>query len=255
MGRFSGLRVLVMAGVAVLLLGAAGCGPGPVVWRVEDGGAPMSSIQTEVRKVRRGFSVGGLTGALTLSAVSLVPLGLWVGGITPPGFPRGMMPPPSLAIIEKKGDLATARIHIRDYIEGSNADYKGRWLLFGEILLGVDLQAVRYLRTDPAKREAVLHLPAPHIIATKINHEASEELYLHWASWRPPVSSKQVFRDEVWKMADRKLQKLGQEPGYAERAKVQAERVLLELFAGAGWKVRFEWDEQPPEVVAASVKE
>jgi hypothetical protein len=148
-----------------------------------------------------------------------------------------------LSLIEQKGELATARIHIHDYIAGSNADYEGRWALIGEILIAVDLQQALYLSVDSKTREAVLQLPSPHILSTKINHEASEELYLRWKSWRPPLSSKDIFRAEVWKMADRKLQKLGREPGYMERAKVQAERVLQELFTSVSWKVRFEWSE------------
>ena len=43
MRYFSGLRMFVLAVSAVLLLGLAGCSPGPVTWRLDsDGVSPVS---------------------------------------------------------------------------------------------------------------------------------------------------------------------------------------------------------------------
>jgi hypothetical protein len=138
-------------------------------------------------------------------------------------------------------ELATARVHLSDYIEGENDHYIGRWTLHGEIVLGVDLSSVRYVKIDEKAKRATLHLPQPHLISSKVDHERSEEVFVKSKVW-VPTSSKKALRDEVWKQADRKIQRLGQEPGYMERAKVQAERVLGQLFDGVGWKVDFEWD-------------
>ena len=38
-----------------------------------------------------------------------------------------------------ESELATARVHVSDVIEGENQHFKGRWLLHGEVILGVDL--------------------------------------------------------------------------------------------------------------------
>jgi Protein of unknown function (DUF4230) len=78
------------------------------------------------------------------------------------------------------------------------------------------------------------------VISSKVDHERSQEVFIKWKAWLP-TSSSQLLRDEVWKHADRKIHRLGQETGYMERAKVQAERVLGQLFEGVGWKIEFEW--------------
>jgi hypothetical protein len=195
----------------------------------------------------RRLAMTGLGSALTLCAVFLVPAELWTraivalrSAVSPPSPPL----PPSIAQIQGMSELATTRVHISDFIEGISHDYRGRWMLHGEILLGVDLSQVAYIRANPEKREAVLGLPSPHVIATKIDHERSDEIKMEWISWSPLASPKSL-RDEVWKRADRKLQELGQNPGYMERARVQTERALGRLFSQAGWTVSFVWDDEP----------
>ena len=202
--------------------------------------------------MRRGISVGGMTCAMAMACVVLLPGGLWVFGVPLPGAAKAAAIPPSLAVIQSMSELATTRVHIADVIEGSNRDYVGKWQFRGQYILGVNLAEAVYLQADAEKREAVLRLPQPHLISSKIDHESSEELYVHWASW-VPLSSKQVLRDEVWKYAGRKLERLGQEQGHMERAKVQAERALTELFRGLGWNVRFEWASRVPGTEAAGV--
>ena len=83
-------------------------------------------------------------------------------------------------------------------------------------------------------------MPQPHLISTKVDHERSEEIYVKSIAWLPR-GGRQVFRDEVWKQADRKLHRLGQNPEFADRTRTQAERVLRQLFERSGWKVSLEW--------------
>jgi hypothetical protein len=191
----------------------------------------------------RAISIRGLTSAFTLSTLVLVPLGLWNFGIKPPGDANAAALPPSIAVIQSMSELATSRVHISDFIDGENDHYKGRWTLHGEVVLGVDLSDVTYIESHPDKREAVLSLPLPHLVSSKVDHERSEELYVKAVAW-VPLSSRQALRDEVWKQADRKIERLGQQPDYMEFARVQAERVLLKLFKDMGWNVRFEWKVQ-----------
>ena len=190
--------------------------------------------------MRRGISVRGLTSAMALSGLVFLPAGLWVFGVPLPGATKAAVPPPSLSLIQTMSELATTRVHVSDVIEGENGHWKGRWTLHGEVILGVDLSMVSYIQAQPEKREAILSLPPPHLISSKVDHERSEEISMKAVAWLP-TSSPKVLRDEVWKRADREIQRLGQEPAHMERAKVQAERVLRELFRGAGWTVRFEW--------------
>ncbi len=189
--------------------------------------------------MRHGITISGMASAMVLSGLAFLPAGLWVFGVPLPGSARAAGPPP-LAAIQNISDLATARVHINDFIEGENRHWRGKWSLHGEVVLGVNLSDAKYLRCDSTTREAVLSLPSPRVISSKIDHERSDEVYMRSLSWTG-FSDPKVLRDEVWKRADAKMLQLGQQPGYAERAKVQAERVLEQLFDGLKWKLRVEW--------------
>lgn len=190
--------------------------------------------------MNHGITRGGLASAICLTILLLVPTGMWAYGVPVP-WAKAPPPPPPLAVVQSLSELATARIHISDSIEGENAHYRGKWALHGEVMLGVDLSKAAYRRVDSVNRKAVLELPQPHLLSSKVDHDRSEELYVKAISFMALTSDPKVLRDEVWKQADRKIERLGQEPGYMERAKVQAERVLQELFNGVGWAVSVEW--------------
>lgn len=205
----------------------------------------MPSSEAERRPTRRGVAFRGLAAAFVPPALLFAPLGLWWCGVQPPGLVRSAAPPPSIALIESLSELATTRVHVADVLEGENGHYRGRWSLHGEAILGVDLSKATYLRINADKKQAVLVLPPPHLVGSKVDHERSEELYVKAVSW-VAFSSPNELRAEVWKHADRKVQRLGQEAAHLERARAQAERVLHKLFHGVGWDIRFEWEDVLP---------
>lgn len=190
--------------------------------------------------MNHGVTRSGMGSALMLTTLILVPTGMWVYGVPVP-WAQASPPPPPLAVVQSLSELATARIHISDSIEGENDHYRAKWALHAEVILGVDLSKAAYRKVDLEKRKAVLELPLPRLISSKIDHDRSEELYVKTLSVLAVFSDPKLLRDEVWKQAGRKIERLGQEPGYVERAKVQAERVLLELFHGVGWTVSVDW--------------
>jgi hypothetical protein len=204
---------------------------------VGDPTPPPVVINNTIEK-SKPVTLRGILAAFVICSTALV-LGLWWLGVRLPGASAAPLPPP-IALIQSLSDLATTKVHITDSIELENNHYIGRWSLHGEVVLGVDLSAVRYVKVDEVAKRATLRLPRPHQISSKVDHERSEEVFIKWKSLFP-TSDKQILRDEVWKQADRKIQRLGQEVGYIERAKVQAERVLGQLLEGAGWKADFEW--------------
>lgn len=192
--------------------------------------------------MKRGFTIRGLASAFALSGLLFVPSGLWWFNVPSPNTPAPPPLPPSLSVIQTMSELATTRVHLSDVITGKNHHWEGKWLLHGELILGVDLGKASYAQSNPEAKEAVLRLPPPHLISSKVDHDRSEELSMQSRSWMSFSSDPKLLRDEVWKKADGKLQRLAEEPGYGERAKVQAERVIQDLFGGVGWKVRFEWE-------------
>jgi hypothetical protein len=204
---------------------------------------PPVVIHNTIEK-SKPLSLRGVLTAFVICSIVLV-LGLWLFGVRFPGASAAPLPPaPSIAQIQSMSDLATANVHISDYIELENNHYVGRWTLHGEVVLGVNLAEARYVKTDEKSRQAILHLPKPHLISSKVDHERSEKIYIkskvYFAGAR---SSTELLESVVWKEADRKIQRLAnEEPGYSERAKVQAERTLEQLFKGVGWSIDFEWE-------------
>lgn len=173
-----------------------------------------------------------------------VPLTLWMLGVKPPGWHDQGPPLPPIVRIQAMSDLATTRVLISDFIEGQNEHFEGKWLLYGEATLGVDLSKTSYSKIDDSARTATLSLPAPHLISWKVDPDRSTEIYVRergYFQWMVSTGNRKMLRDEIWKQADRKIQRLAQDPGYTEIAKLQAENVLRSLFGGLQWKIAFQW--------------
>jgi hypothetical protein len=182
--------------------------------------------------------------AVPLLLLVFAPLALWMSGVKPPGWHDAGPPLPPIVRIQSMSDLATTRVLISDFIEGQNEHFEGKWVLCGEATLGVDLSDVNYTEIRDAARTATLNLPAPHLISWKVDPDRSAEIYVQgrgYFQWVISTGSRKTLRDEVWKQADRKIQRLAEDKGYKEIAKLQAEKVLTGLFDGLGWKVTFRW--------------
>ncbi len=190
-------------------------------------------------------TIGSLVelGTVALVLLSLLLLLLWTSGVQPLLWRAPAPTPPPIVRIQGMSHLATTKVHITDTISGENGHYTGKWGLHGEVMIGTDLSRAQYLSADPGKGEAVLLLPSPQVIATKVNHDRSEELYLRQKTV-VPLSSPKVFRDEVWKQADQKIRRLGRDPSYVQQAKGDCHRALEPLYRQLGWRLRIEWTDR-----------
>lgn len=193
--------------------------------------------------MKRSLTFRGLVAALTISVILPAPLVMWAAGIRPPWQPAPVPPLPPLIVVRRMSELVTTEMHLTTFIEGGNDHWETKYLVHGDIHLGVDLSKAFYSHTDPNKRQASLRLPPPHLIMSKVDHDRSEEMFMRRKVWYA-TSDEQLVRAEVWKAADHKIERLGrEEPGYAKQAKEQAEFVLQQLFRGVDWSVRIEWDD------------
>jgi hypothetical protein len=110
--------------------------------------------------------------------------------------------------------------------------------------LGAELSKTSYSEVNDAARTANLNLPAPHFSSWKADPDRSSEIYIRGRGnlqWMASAGNRQMLRDEVWKQADRKIERLALDPGYTSVAKLQAERVLTSLFGGLQRKIAFHW--------------
>jgi hypothetical protein len=146
-------------------------------------------------------------------------------------------------------ELATTRVRIADGIDGDNDNWRVKWALHGEVVLGVDLSRAQYVEVSEGTRTATLALPLPHVVSSKVDHDRSTELSAR-SRWPIPVPPSgppglESLRAEVWKHADVKIQRLGQEEGYKQVTRGNTERVLNALFEPLGWKVSYQWGARP----------
>lgn len=171
---------------------------------------------------------------------------VWQIGVNPFIWASVSDPPlPPIVQVQMMSDLATTRVQISDFIEGENNHYQARWDLRGEAVLGVDLSKAKYASINEKSRTAAIILPAPHLISSKVDHERSKELFLKSKTIIPVgIEGARSLREEVWKHADKKFQRLAQNEGYLEATRVQAERVLNRLFTDLGWTITYKWEDQ-----------
>jgi hypothetical protein len=196
------------------------------------------------------WSVMKLRMAFALALVALVPLTMWLTGVQPPGQSPPASPPlPPIVQVQSMSELATTRVRIADGLDGENENWRVKWALHGEVVLGVDLSQAQYAEVSAGNRTATLSLPLPHLISSKVDHERSTELHARSKWWIPvPPDGPpglQSLRDEVWKHGDVKIQQLGQQEGYKQTTRVNTERVLNGLFEPLGWKVKYQWGARP----------
>lgn len=192
-----------------------------------------------LRLERGGLTFRGMMAAFLAAIILLVPLGMLVAGIRPPWLPPPGPPLPPLAIVRGRSHLVTLAVHLSTFIEGGNNHWQTKYLIHGEGQLGVDLSQAEYRNVDPMKRRAVLRLPMPRLVMSKVDHDRSEEMYMKSKVWFPCDS--QIVRAEVYKAADKKIERLAQDAVYVQQAKQQAQVVLHQLFQGVEWNVRLEW--------------
>lgn len=171
--------------------------------------------------------------------VSVFVAGIWYAHAGISG-PSGRSVPP-ISQIQTMSDLATLRVQITDSMIGENDHWEVHWLLHGEAVLGVDLSQARYSSVDEHTRKAVLSLPIPHVIASKVDHHRSKELTVRRKTW-VPSPGRQSLRDEVWQHADEKIARIAADEGYQEATKLQVQHVLDNLFQDVGWNVSYQWD-------------
>ncbi len=193
-----------------------------------------------LRMERGGLTFRGMVAAFLVAIILLVPLGMLVAGVRPPWLPPLGPQLPPLAILRVMSELVTTEVHLSTFIEGGNNHWQTKYLVHGEAHLGVDLSRVQYVAVDPVKRRAVIRLPLPHRISSKVDHERSEEMQMKAKVWFP--CDPQLVRADVWKAADKKIERLSQDAAYMGQAKQHAEVVLGQLFDGVQWKVRFQWE-------------
>jgi hypothetical protein len=155
---------------------------------------------------------------------------------------------PTLLEVQRLAELVTARVEFADVRETKLAGYVGDakavLIVRGEALLGPDLLSARITSSNELQRQMVIEVPRPHVISCRLDHSGTHLACLtHDGLWviMPGDAGRTVVVNRAYAEAERALAAAAATPEMIEQAKTQAERVLVNFLAAAGWTVTVRW--------------
>jgi hypothetical protein len=143
---------------------------------------------------------------------------------------------PSIAQLERIGELATTRIHVTDILTAEGKGLRGVWLIGGDALLSCDLSQAKIARVDNTKRTATIRLPPLHVISARLDHERNT-----WLPWK--WGDQGAFRDAAMVHAQQLIQAAAGSERHVTPARAQTERLIGQLYDLIEWRVTVEWSD------------
>ncbi|MDB5348491.1 MAG: hypothetical protein JWP89_6868 [Schlesneria sp.] len=151
---------------------------------------------------------------------------------------------PSIAQLERIGELATTRIHVTDILTAEGQGLRGVWLIGGDALLSCDLSQAKIVRVDNTKRTATIRLPPLHVISARIDHEKTRTWSVERNTWLPWKWGDQgAFRDAAMVHAQQLIAAAAGSERHLTPARAQAERLIGQLYDIIDWRVTVEWSD------------
>ncbi len=155
---------------------------------------------------------------------------------------------PTVQQIQALSDLTVVKVHVADVLTASGEGYQGCWIIKGEALIAVDLANAQFEKRDTQQRRATLVLPAPRIIAARVNHEATRTYDVSKNTWKPWEWGNQgALRDSAMFHAQRLIERAAEEDAadLQHQARRTTELLISSLFHPLDWAVEIRWDDQP----------
>lgn len=207
----------------------------------------MSCSRRAVAALVFGLAVAA---GLAVVMVATVAISRWWGGSGGAGGDAGPVSSHALTIDEVRSlsTLLTRRVELADVcvtrIDGVLGGVEAAMLVRGHVDLGVDLDAGDLQIVDPARRVAVLRLPAPHVVTASLDHDRTRIVALSYAgAWRlnPQPSSAQHVVERALAAAQEQFARAGEEPAHLDAARRHVETVVPAWASTLGWTLRVEW--------------
>ena len=133
--------------------------------------------------VLAGLAVMGFVSWQLISVLRSLGIGIRE---TPPAFSSTG---PTMIQLERLQYLVSARVHVADVLVGESSWLQGSWIIQGDGLLGVDMSRAEIKGKDDKLRTAVIVLPPPTVISSRVNHEKSQQWDIKSRSWIPMASA------------------------------------------------------------------
>lgn len=152
--------------------------------------------------------------------------------------------------ITEMAELVTLKVPVSTVLTSKLAGYIGSIkcviVVYGEVELGVDMEAIRFEDVDPVARSATLILPEPKVRHARLDHERTMIYSLSREGlWWVLMSDEPARRlvNDVMKRAETVVKSTANEPHLEMQARRKAEVVLQSAFQMIEWKIDLVWDE------------
>ena len=123
--------------------------------------------------------------------------------------------------------------------------HRGAWLIKGDAILGVDLGRAQILDKNEAERRAVIRLPDPEILQSRVDHERTRTWEVRKTSWVLWQGDQDKLRDEVMREAQRLVAHAAGTNENLGHAKAATEVILQGFYREVGWQVHVTWAVSP----------
>ena len=174
-------------------------------------------------------------------------LALWLAADEPepaPPPPVFTSPGPTVERLEAMGQIVSTRVVVTDILTGKGEGYRACWLIRGDALLTCDLKGATVVTRDEAAKTALIRVPGIRVLSPRVDHAATKTWDFQKLSWMPWTWGDQsVVHDAAMHHAQRLVERTAGGEEYRRAAKDQAELVLKQAFAMAGWDVAVQWEE------------
>ena len=150
---------------------------------------------------------------------------------------------PTVTQLERIGELTTTRVHVTDVLFAEGEGYRGSWLIKGDALLSCDMSQAKIMKVDAEKRTATIHLPPLRVISARVDHDKTKTWSVEKTSWLPWSGGDQgIVRDTAMFHAQNLVETAAGSERHLSTAKIQAERLIRQMYDFVGWKVDVVWE-------------
>jgi hypothetical protein len=104
---------------------------------------------------------------------------------------------PTVERLERLSQFVTMRVYVADVLTPESQGYRGAWLIRGDALIGVDLSRALVTKKDKQTRQAVVLLPPPRVLLSRVDHDRTKTWEVRRTAWVPWSGDQDALRDSV----------------------------------------------------------
>jgi hypothetical protein len=153
---------------------------------------------------------------------------------------------PTIERLERLAQLITTRVYVADVLTADGEGYQGAWLIKGDALIGLDLGRAVVADRDDDCRQAVLRLPPPAVLQSRVDHERTRTWEVRKTTWVPWSGNQDALRDAVMYQAQKLVAHAAGSQENLRHARTRAEVVIGGFYAAIGWRVEIRWQDATP---------